>query len=395
MGWARHNIVKILTYIILLGAVSILFFYKQNTLIPGADAYEHSVVESVQNYQYPWRAPLNSPYITASYIVAQTSILTSLQSARLISAIASVLSIYMFYQLLRNWLLSPGKAVVGTVVFATSSWLLVLGRGAHSTIVGVFLLLLVFTLGTRLLFTTKPLLDWLTLVVATVLSIYTPMLGWLLFLAGIVSMLHYRQRQRSLPLKKWHKIVIALVAIVLLAPLIASIVRLPSIVFDLLSIRTHISSLSGFILNFNEIVKNIFFFSDNLSVIGLGNLPMLDIFSLFMFLLGCYYFERRLSLKRSKMLFGGLLMGIVICSLVKVDMQQVSILLPLVYIFISAGIHETITRWLAVFPRNPIARAAGIATISIAIGFVSFYHLSRVFIARPGNPAIHELYTLK
>jgi hypothetical protein len=313
----------------------------------------------------------------------------------MISAVASVLSVLMFFQLLRNWLLSPGKALVGTVLFATSSWTLVIGRGAHSATVGSFLLLLIFTLGTRLLFTTKPFFDWLLLVAATVLALYSPAIVWLVFLTGVVSLLHYKQRQRSLPLKTWHKIFISATAAVLLTPLILSLIFNPSLGLTLLGISSVAHSIPDLFLNVSDAVKAIFFVNPASSPLGLGKTPMLDIFSVFMFLLGCYYFERRLSLKRSKMLFGGLAIGLVVCTISGFDLMRLSLLLPLVYIFVAAGVHESISRWLAVFPRNPIARGLGVVALSVAIGFVALYHLNKMFIARPGNPEIRTLYSVK
>jgi hypothetical protein len=395
LGWVKVRLALVVTYMVLVSVMLAVFVYKQNSIIPGANTYERTVIQAVDNYEYTWRAPLNSPYVTASYVAKQLTFLDSLQASRLIAAIASVASIYMFFQLLRNWLLSPGKALVGTALFATSSWTLVLGRGAHSSMVGVFLLLLIFTLGTRLLFTTKPFYDWLFLVIATCLSLYTPMLPWLVLIAGGVSLLHYRRRQSSLPIKKWQKIVVGATAVLLLLPLVLAIARSPRFALDLLAVSNPVRSIPDLFINFIEIIKTIFFVADHVSPLGLGNLPFVDIFSLFMFIIGFYYFERRLALKRSKMLFGGLAMGILICSISKVDMLNVSILLPLVYIFVSAGLHETITRWLNVFPRNPLARSTGIIAIAIALGFTSSYHLTKVFIARPGNPEIRELYSAK
>jgi hypothetical protein len=269
------------------------------------------------------------------------------------------------------------------------------GRGAHAVTVGSFLLLLIFTLGTRLLFTTKPFYDWLFLISATVLSLYSPVIVWLVFLTGVVSLLHYKQRQRSLPLKTWHKIVVAITGSLLVLPLLVGIMLHPSQALILLGVNNVAHSIPDLFLNVTDSIRAIFFISTNSSPLALGKTPMLDIFSVFMFLLGCYYFERRLSLKRSKMLFGGLAIGVLVCSLDGFNLMRLSLLLPLIYIFIAAGIHESISRWLAVFPRNPIARGLGVAMLAIAIGFTSSYHLHKAFIARPGNPEIRTMYSTK
>ncbi len=395
LGWISHKAPTIITFAALLVVTLALFAYKQNSLIPGANTHEQTIRSRVVSYEYPWRVPADSPYVTSSWLVSKTIFADPLVSSRLVAAVASTLSVLMFFMLLRNWLLSPGKALVGTALFATSSWTLAIGRGAHGEIVGIFLLLLIFTLGTRLLFTTKPFIDWMLLVIATVFALYTPVVPWLVFMVGAVSLLHYKQRQRSLPIKLWQKIVVGTTGLILALPLIVSIIIEPRNGLVLLGVDNLVESIPDIVLNITDAIRSIFFVGIPGSPIGLGKLPMLDIFSVFMFLLGCYYFERRLSLKRSKLLFGGLAIGFIVCSLSNFDIVRYSLLLPLIYIFISAGIHESINRWLAVFPRNPIARGIGVILLAVSIGFVGSYHLHKTFLARPGNPEIRSLYSVK
>jgi hypothetical protein len=395
LGWISHKAPVLITYTVLLVATAALFIFKQNSLIPGANIYEEVVKDRIVAYEYPWRASVDAPYITVSWLVSKAVFADPLVSARFVAGIASVLSVLMFYHLLRNWLLSPGKAVVGTVLFATSSWTLALGRGAHAATVGIFLLLLIFTFGTRLLFTTRPFIDWLLLTSATILSLYTPIVPWLVFMIGAVSMLHYNKRQRSLPLKIWQKVTLWIVGALLAAPLVWSLFLNPDQGLVLLGVDSLVETIPLVVLNILDAIKTIFFIGLPGMPLGLGNLPMLDIFSVFMFLLGCYYFERRLSLKRSKLLFGGFTIALVVCSLGAFNFIQYSVLLPIVYIFISAGVHESITRWLNVFPRNPVARSVGVVVLAITIGFVGSYHLHKIYIARPGNPEIRSLYEPK
>jgi hypothetical protein len=393
-GWVRKKAVILFTYAVLVTALLAVYTYKQQSLIPGQNTFEQAAVQQLDGYKYPWRNSIDAPFTTLSKIVTFTGI-SSLHAVRITSAVMMVMSIVMFYQLLRNWLLSPGKALVGATLFATSSWALVLGRGGHSVVAGIFFLLLIFTLSTRLYFTTHPFLDWMLFIAAVSLSLYTPLMVWLVFLAFVVYMLNIRQKQRTVPLKTWHKVVAGCLGAILTLPLFISFFIDSSYILTLLGVDGLVISIPTLVLNAGTIVASIFFINTTSSPIGLGRLPFLDIFSLFMFLLGVYYFERRLSLKRSKLLFGGLAMGIIICSLSEFNVMRVSLLLPLVYIFVSAGVHESISRWLAVFPRNPIARTVGIVVLSAALGFTSFYHLTRTFIARPGNPETRSFYTIK
>lgn len=393
-GWVKRKSVVFLTYAALLSAVSFLFLYKQQTLIDGQNTYETQAIQRINTYEYPWRNPVDAPIIAVSKLVGAAGI-SPLQSIRTTSAILMIFSVLMFYRLLKNWLLSPGKALVGGILFATSSWTIVLGRGGHTIVASIFLLLLVFTLSTRLFFTTRPFVDWLLLVIATGLALYTPLSMWIIFLAGIVWLLHVKQRQRTVSLGLVQKIIVGFVFLLIISPLIIGLILKPSYVLTLLGADNIVGSISAYGTSIANTVTSMFFYNQTVSSLGLGRLPFLDVFSVFMFLLGCYYFERRLALKRSKILFGGFATGIIVCSIGGYDAMRVSILLPLVYIFIAAGIHESISRWLVVFPKNPIARGIGVAVLSIAIGFVGYFHLSKTFIARPGNLEIRSLYQVK
>jgi hypothetical protein len=391
LGWVRYRGPVVVTYTVLLTIVGILFTFQSNSLIPGYNDYEAVTVERIEGYLYPWRNPVDAPYIGLSWLVSQTGI-SPLTSARLVSAVSAVGAVLMFYQLLRNWLLSPGKALVGTALFASSSWLLIIGRGAHQVTFGIFLLLLLFELGTRLLFTTRPFFDWLLISITAGLALYTPNLSWLLFVAGLVSLIHYRKRQRGTPIKYWQKCVVGATTVIVVLPLIVGLIITPGYAQELLGVEEVIYSIPTIALHIAETLRAIFFVGSPDSPLGLGRMPALDIFSVFMFMLGCYHFERRLALKRSKMLFGGLAIGLLVCSLSGFDPVKVGLLIPLVYIFVAAGLDESITRWLVVFPKNPIARAVGVIVISVAVGFVGSYHLRKTFIARPQNPEIRVLY---
>lgn len=396
LGWIRFKLPVLLTYGVLLGLCFFVFVYKQNSLIPGANTYEVELANKIEAYEYPWRKPADSPFATVAWIISKMTFMEPITAARFLTAISATLSVYMFYVLLRNWLLSPGKALVGTILFATSSWTLAIGRGAYSSTLGIFLLLLIFTLGSRLLFTTRPFIDWVLLISATCVAVYTPLIIWLVFIAGIISMLHYKDRQKGQPIKRWQKIIIGFLAGVLLTPLVIGLLADAENALILLGIDSLVDSIPTALLSMIDSLKTLFIANtaDLDSPLALGRLPLLDIFSAFMFLLGLYYFERRLKLKRSKLLFGGFALGLIVTSLSGFDIVRFSLLLPIVYIFVAAGIHEAITRWLAVFPRNPLARSLGVIMITVVVGFVGSYHLRRTFLARPGNVEVVSRYQI-
>jgi hypothetical protein len=127
----------------------------------------------------------------------------------------------------------------------------------------------------------------------------------------------------------------------------------------------------------------------------LGHMPMLDIFSSAMFLLGIYYYFSRLPKRRSVIIFASFIILLLVIPLSNTYQIAATVLLPLVYICIIAGIVEILNQWFLYFPRNPLARNIGVALIVVAIGFSSFYHLQSYFIAWPGSPQTKAVYMLK
>ena len=124
----------------------------------------------------------------------------------------------------------------------------------------------------------------------------------------------------------------------------------------------------------------------------LGRLPMLDIFSAAMFALGIYYFAVRIKTRRSIILFSSMVLLFILVPLSPLYQLSATILMSFVFLCVISGIVELLNQWFAYFPRNPWARNFGVAMIVVAIGFASFYHLERYFIAWPNTPETKSVY---
>ncbi|MCA9333765.1 hypothetical protein KC963_01840, partial [Candidatus Saccharibacteria bacterium] len=119
-------------------------------------------------------------------------------------------------------------------------------------------------------------------------------------------------------------------------------------------------------------------------VLNLGRLPLLDIFSAAMAVLGVYWYSFKIKLLRTRLLSVFTFIAAILIMLNGVTMLP--LLLPLSYIVITAGIMLLLQQWFTVFPRNPIARSLGIGIVCIAIGVTGAYHMRRYFVAWSGDP---------
>jgi hypothetical protein len=124
----------------------------------------------------------------------------------------------------------------------------------------------------------------------------------------------------------------------------------------------------------------------------LGNVAILDVISMAMFVLGIYVFLKHIHLRRVKLfafIFG---VGIALVSLG--GEVSLSLLVPFVYMLVAVGFGYLLDQWLKVFPRNPIAHGFGLFLVCLAIVVACSYHLRHYFVAWPQNSETKALYVI-
>lgn len=392
--WVRHRWIQLLTSSVLLCTLAALYLFKLTSLVGGVNSYEIQKLEALKQLSAPWTNPVDWPYLMLAKIVTKIG-LEPLFALRIVSVCAGLLSVLLFYYLLRNWLFSSGKALIGTLLFATSSWQLSVVRGGYAISFSACLLILFFMLSTRVLYSTRPFLDWFLLLLCASAALYSPLLPWFVFVGAAAYLVQTRGKLFRLSISKRQSSLLAVCTALLALPMLVGVVQSESTFRVIFMGDTDLANPLQLVANASNTLFALFFKAEIPSVFGLANLPFLDVFSVLMFILGLYYFERRLNLRRSRMVLGSFAAGIIVVSLAGYSPQYTGLLVPLVYLIVAAGVYEFTSRWLVVFPKNPVARSIGISLISICIGVVGSYHLTRYFVARTGNPDIQALYVLK
>jgi hypothetical protein len=102
-----------------------------------------------------------------------------------------------------------------------------------------------------------------------------------------------------------------------------------------------------------------------------------------MCLIGAYFYARHLKAPRSRLLASYLVIGWILVALG--GPVSLSFMVPLMYVLAAMGIAYLMHEWLAVFPKNPLARVTGITLISLLICFAAFYNLRSYFVSWPHN----------
>jgi hypothetical protein len=207
--------------------------------------------------------------------------------------------------------------------------------------------------------------------------------------AGVVW--QRRRIGRILQASKLGALAASLLTILLLAPLIYAIIVTPSLLKQLVGLPAgSLSQLRHVPLNLLRIPWHVVIRGPNEPAIWLGHIPLLDIFDVFMAILGVYSFSFFLRLDRSKTIFASIILGMVLISLG--GTVGIQLLLPPLFLLVAAGLAFMLEQWFRIFPRNPFAQSLATVIICLSVVAVGWYNVQSYFIAWPQTPATKAVY---
>jgi hypothetical protein len=125
----------------------------------------------------------------------------------------------------------------------------------------------------------------------------------------------------------------------------------------------------------------------------LGKSPILDILGVITALVGIYFYATHYKATRTHLLLAGLIIGAVLVALG--GAVSLSMIIPIIYILIAAGVAYLLSQWLGVFPENPVARSLGYILISLAVAASVVYNLRAYFVAWPHNDTSIAVFDVK
>lgn len=369
----------------LFGVLGIALTWQLNSLTPGyaqveADTYNHSL-----GFHDILGNPLNAPFLLAVKAILYVHP-DSYLATRLVSVGAGAIVLIIFAALLRHWH-STRTAIFGTLLFGLSAWFL------HTTRLGTpdVLLFGVFVLAAAG-FWLKQSNNWLALFACfagAALLLYVPGMIWFI-LFGLI----WQWRAVDRVFKK-HLLSVSAGTVLLLGALVPlgwSLSKHHDLIRPWLGLPQQwptpwqmIKNLLG--VPFHLLIRNS---SDPVSWLGMA--PILDVFTLVMFLLGAFLYLRKLRLARTPVF---LFIFTVTLGLMTIGSPAITytVIMPFVYIIAAAGITYLLGDWFRVFPRNPIARSIGWGLISLVIAVACLYHITHYFVGWPQASATHQVFT--
>jgi hypothetical protein len=313
--------------------------------------------------------------------------------ARIVSVAFSLLATWALFVLLKRWF-TVQVAAVGSLLFITSSWVLAISHQATPFIMLIICPLLLLTSLTRFVNDKQhSFISFLLMISALALSAYIPYMFWPMLVVLLAMSILYRGR--LLKLNKKQLIIGAALYTVLLLPLFISLTQYPGQLKEFIGFPAVLPTPSQYLANFAWQFSTLFVYSQPFPELYVGRLPLLDIFSVAMVLLGVYHFVHYMP-RRRIVSFGFLFIVLALIIPLSNPYQiPMTAFIAIIYVLIASGIYELLRQWFSYFPRNPFARNGAVVLVAIIIGLATLYNLQRFYVAWPNAPETKAVYVVQ
>jgi hypothetical protein len=361
-------------------AVCFLLLYKLGSLVGGLSAGELAAARTPVGWHGIYHQPLYLPLNVVRSVVFFLFADHGQTLTRLPNAFFGLLAIFAFGWLAWLW---HGRrtAVFAGCLFAASAWVLHVSRLAS------FDVLYLWAMTTLLLAHVK-----LQRQATNPIIFYVAMLLWgmLLYVPGMIWLLlveWWLQRRAIVAgwghFSRWWQRMLYLLSSIIWLPLLVDRLRSAATLKTWLGLPQQLDPPLTLLKHFVGVFVHLFVRGPEYHDVWLGRAPLLGVFALAASLIGIYFYARNFRAGRGRLLGGFFLIGAVLIALG--GPVGLSLLVPLVYLFVAARIAFLLREWLRTFPLNPLARGAGISLVALAVALSCAYNLRAYFVAWPHN----------
>lgn len=368
-AWVSDNVFAVVWAIFFI--IAFYFLYLHNLLSVPATSLEKSTTALISN-GFSWES-LFLPYNIVVWVF-HSATNNDLLSARLASVMFATLGLIGFYLIIRKWYTK--RLVIMTIaMLMSSSWLVFSARLAGPHAVYLILPLVVASLMHLVDNKHKSQFNFLIIAVLAVLCLYIPGTVWL-----VVPTL-YILRNQLIKAFSNQKLLLKVASITVVIagtfPLFLCLLSGSSLFSNITQIAglpQHASMPLTYLVNMTDLIGRLFVYSHSLHQgLMIGHQPILDIATSTFVFIGLWQYIINFKLKRSKLVILGLLLAILLVSLGGAVSD--TMLIPFIYIQAAEGIRWLLNKWLAVFPKNPIARGIGVGIMAILIITIAIFHI--------------------
>ncbi|HWB39139.1 MAG TPA: hypothetical protein VG604_02740 [Candidatus Saccharimonadales bacterium] len=370
-----------------LGLIAMLMFYKLGSLVGGLSSGEKHTASLPVGWQGIYHNAFWLPLKLIQSLVFGLVPSHGQTLSRLPSILLGACAIIAFFLLLKLWH-GWRTALLAGLLFATSAWTLHISRLVAYDVVDLSLLPILLLANVCL--HRWPANKWLGFG-------YLVLCGLLLYVPGgiwLVALNSYWQWEDLVvgwkAMAGWfHRSLYIFTGLVWL-PLLGIQLTRPGALKTWLGLPAHLPGIVTWLQQLGKVPLHLFVYGPADPTRWLGRMPILDIFSLVLCLMGAYFYIRHWRAFRSRLLGSYFLLGILLASLG--GGVSLSLLVPLLYLVAATGVAYLLHEWLTVFPINPLARTLGIGLVALAIGLSCLYNLRAYFIAWPHHPGTTQSF---
>lgn len=386
MGW---HFAKILSVVItVLGIVFFLYIWRLGSFTPGLSASEQAAINASSSLHDIRVNPINAPHKLVQLVLRHVGSSDAFWM-RLASVLFAIAFLIVLFLLLRKWF-GNFIGALGTLLFVSVPWVILLGRSANSDVMFFSPLLVIFAYS-LLSRSNKNLWAWFGLMLSLAIAIYTPGILWFILLSLVFG---YKRILALLSKMSSHVAVGGMVfLILLLTPLVYGLYQDTTLAKTLLALPDKWP-------NAMEIIKSAVWAVVSLAAktrfhvdYNIGRLPLLNAAQVVLALMGLYAMSKK---ARAQLCQIGILIFIGIAlSAINNNPVVLSVCLPAVIILATAGLRFLSVRWFKVFPLNPLPRALAIALICLVVTFNLAYSVRYALAAWPHTADTRKIYMLK
>lgn len=377
--WAylRNNRVVLFYSLVATILLALFFTFRLSSLVPAFAPAEIQSWHVSQSLREIYNNPVNAPYHVLQWLPMKLNH-HSILIARLISVFIGIIAVVIFYYLARTRY-SDRVSLLATFMFATSSGILFAAR------LGAPFVLQLMVLGLLLI----PFI-WIHPNISRNLSVYiiTGIVSFCLYIPGVFWIILlgcvafwktiYKGLRR---VKTLHLVFSGLLLLVFMSHLVWIGAHNTSVFRELLGLPAQLPDPKNFILDLVHGVRAIVHSNYGRPEFTLAGAPVLSVAESALAILG---FVSLWQVPRTKMTFavtGIFVIGFVLSALN--GPVQTTIILPALYMFVTAGIFYMLNIWRTVFPRNPIASNFAVTMLVLLVSTALIFQLRTYFVAWP------------
>ena len=378
----------IIIIVLSLALLSAPLLYRLGSLIGGLSHGEVAVATTPLGWHGIWAHPLYLPLKLVRSLIFVLTAQHGQTLTRLANPIFGLLTIVSLGVVVRSW--HDRRITLLTVaLFATSAWTLHVSRLASYDVLYlavVPLLMLGYILRQR-----HPKSGWVFYGSALLWSflLFIPGMVWLVLLTIALSWSDISEAWAE-QAAWWRRLLFVAAGLAWLPLLLPNFLRSNADLSTWLGLPAHWPTLATYGKQLVAVPIHLLFRGPAYPEIWLGRLPILDVTTLALAVIGGYFYVGHRRAHRAQQLTLILVVGTLLIALG--GPVGLSLLVPVLFLLVAAGLHVLLKSWLRVFPLNPIARQLGVSLLVVAVAVSCMYNLRAYFIAWPHNPTTQAIF---